>query len=183
MFVITKMEAGENVILLNRIILFIFLLSKAQWYYRVSTGEFWLWQSKCEFCTFILEVSLPSPYLVLQAGRNRGCRPLTNIFEPGLVLLHLLLQRENVKYEAQCNHELPTFTFTLHRQSIHVNITFVGTLVISFIMFNARSIAVLSSTCFSTLSLWLFLDTYWSFSCIFIKQNMFWFSLKCKKKN
>lgn len=63
------------------------------------------------------------------------------------------------------------FYLHTHMQTIHVNITFVGTTVISFIMFDARSIAVLSSTCFSTLSLWLFLDTYWSFFLYFYRAN------------
>lgn len=142
------------------------LLSKAQWYYRERQRVLTL-SKKWILYTSLLGISLLSPYLVLQAGSNKRYRPFTNIFEPGLVLLHLMLQERECEIWGTVQSWASNFYLHTHMQSIHVNITFVGTSVIYFIMFDARSIAVLSSTCFSTLSLWLFLDTYWSFFLYF----------------
>lgn len=113
-------------------------------------------------------VFLISPYLALHAGSNNKCyRPFTNI----LSLVWFCNTERSRERECEIWGTVQSwasnFYLHTHVHSIHVNITFVGTSVIYFLLFDARSIAVLSSTCFSTLSFWLFLNTYWRFFLYF----------------
>lgn len=158
------------------------LLSKALRYYRVREFDF---ARVSEFCKlFSREKSLLKPLSCTPSRINQMLRTVTDVCfwaRSGFVTFDA--PERECEIWGTVQSWASSFYPHVHMQvCVHVNITSVGTSGISFIMFDASSMAVLSSTCFSTLSLWLFLDTYWSFSCIFIKQHMFWFSLKCKKK-
>lgn len=109
-----------------------FLFSKAQWYYRERQRVLSLSKSTILY-TSLLGIYLLSPYLVLQAGSNKCYRPFTNIFEPGLVLLHLMLQERECDIWGTVQSWASNFYLHSHMQSIHVNITFVGTRHQSFV--------------------------------------------------
>lgn len=165
LFAVTKMEASANLILLKGS----FCLSIAfqsstilQWAPQSS----WLWV-KVSFVHLSVGNIFAKPLSCTPSRIKQMLSTIHKYFWARSGFATFNAPERECEIWGTVQSWASNFYLHTHMQSIHVNITFVGTSVIYFIMFDARYIAVLSSTCFSTLSLWLFLDTYWSFFLYF----------------
>lgn len=164
-FYFTSLRSGENVIFLHGV-------TRAV----VESVEF---QEK-----LILYIHLIPGLIECYRNHFWARSYLTTFLAPGQRKKNRARERERERYEAKCNHELPTLTFPLKCRPWRVNTTFVGTSIILFIRCEVccccQKHLLFSIQCL-VINRYL-LEVPFCFSCISNEENMFRFSLKFKKK-